>query len=325
MNYSIHRRLKALLLVAWFAAVAGLPAESVDLVVVVGAAGAEEFAPHFSKASDEWQAAGRRGGGALHVVGTDLAENSDLEQLEQTISKLVEEPKGSLWIVLLGHGTFDGREAKFNLRGPDLDAVTLDKWLDGSQRQVVVVNGSASSAPFLSTLSAPGRMIVTATKNSAEDSYARFGEFLARSIDSSEADLDQDGSTSLLESFIAASTAVREFYEQQGRIVTEEALIDDNGDGFGTPADWFRGVRAVKVAKEGSEPDGRRAHQLQLVPSDEERRLDPEAQARRNALEEELFALRAKKDELEEDAYFLELERLLLEIGAIYEAADEDS
>jgi hypothetical protein len=167
-------------------------------------------------------------------------------------------------------------------------------------------------------------VIVTATKNSAEESYARFGEFLATSIDSPEADRDRDGATSLLESFLAASAAVGEFYEQQGRIVTEEALIDDNGDGLGTPADWFRGVRAVKVAKEGAEPDGQRAHQIQLVPSEEERRLDPDAQVRRNALEEELFALRAKKATMNENAYFLELERILKEIGEIYEAASED-
>lgn len=317
--------LKALMLWVSLAFLGVLSADSVDLVVVVGAPGGDEFATRFSKASSEWQAAGRRGGGGVAVVGATPGDEGDLARLEQLIPKLAKESKGALWIVLLGHGTFDGREAKFNLRGADLAAAALDAWLDGAKRQVVVVNGSASSAPFLRVLSAPGRVIVTATKNSAEESYARFGEFLANSIDSADADRDQDGSVSLLESFLAASAAVSEFYEQQGRIVTEEALIDDNGDGLGTPADWFRGVRAVKVAKEGAEPDGRRAHQLQLVPSEEERRLEPEALARRNALEEDLFTLRARKAEMDEDAYFLELERLLLEIGGIYQAADEDS
>ncbi|WP_193212129.1 hypothetical protein [Luteolibacter marinus] len=321
MNSCIHRTLIAALL-----ALAGLlRAGTADLVVVTGAAGGEEFAATFAKAAAAWQAAGRRGAAEFHGIGADEAGGTDLERLERLVPGLAKSEGGPLWIVLIGHGTFDGREAKFNLRGPDLGAATLKAWLEGARRQVVVVNGSASSAPFLSTLSAPGRVIVTATKNSAEDSYARFGEYLASAIDSPDADRDQDGATSLLEAFLAASAGVKEFYGQQGRIVTEEALIDDNGDGLGTPAGWFRGVRAVKVAKQGAEPDGRRAQQLQLVPGEEERRLDPEARARRDKLEEQLFALRSRKAGMNEDDYFRELERLLREIGAIYAAADDDS
>ena len=290
-----------------------------DLVVVVGAPGAAEFAPRFQAAGEAWQAAGQRGGAEGHRVG--LADDSALAQLDELVPRLAATPGGPLWIVLLGHGTFDGREAKFNLRGPDLTAKALSGWLEGSERPVAVINCSASSAPFLKVLSAPGRTIVTATKSGTEDSYARFGEFLAETIDAAEADRDQDGSTSLLEAFVAASGRVREFYRQQGRIATEEALIDDNGDGLGTPADWFRGVRAVKVAKDGAEADGRRAHQLQLAPGEEERLLSAEARARRNALEEELFALRSRKDEMPADAYFRELERIVRALAEIYAAA----
>ena len=325
MNYYFHRKLNTWLLAASCAVLAPVPASAADLLVVTGAAGGEEYGPIFAKQAASWKSAGSRGGAKVHEVGTEPAEEGDLPRLERLIGELAPGEDGPLWIVLIGHGTFDGREAKFNLRGTDLVATALDGWLDEAKRPVVVVNVSASSAPFLGKLSAPGRVIVTATKSSSEESYARFGEFLAVTIDSPDADRDQDGTTSLLEGFLAASAAVGEFYEQQGRIVTEQALIDDNGDGLGTPADWFRGVRAVKSAKEGAEPDGRRAHQLQLVPGGEERRLDAEQQARRNALEEELFALRAKKDQMQEDAYFEELERLLLEIGRIYAAAKGDS
>lgn len=307
------------------APLAVLVAGAADLVVVVGAPGEEDFASGFGKAAEAWEAAGRRGGAEVQVLGAKEAsgEKTDFSRLEQLLPKLAKEEGGPLWIVLLGHGTFDGREAKFNLRGPDLGAAVLGNWLEGAARPVVVINGSASSAPFLNKLSAPGRVIVTATKSSAEESYARFGELLAGRIDSPEADLDQDGATSLLEAFLAASSAVGEFYEQQGRIVTEEALIDDNGDGLGTPADWFRGVRAIKLAKKGAEPDGLRAHQLHLVPSEEELRLSPEARGQRNELEAELFALRAKKEAMDESEYFKSLERLLREIGEIYQRGEE--
>lgn len=297
-----------------------------ELVVVVGAPGEEPYARAFAEAADAWQQAGTRGGAAPTIIGAGGAEaGDDLTRLDELVPRLAAGEGAPLWIVLLGHGTWDGREAKFNLRGPDLSAAQLSGWLNGARRPVAVINCSSASAPFLSELSAAGRVVVTATKSGSEDSYARFGTFLAQRIDSPEADRDRDGATSLLEAFLAASAEVGEFYEEQGRIVTEEALIDDNGDGLGTPADWFRGVRAVKVAKEGAETDGRRAHQLQLVAGEEERRLSDEARARRNKLEEELFALRARKETMPEEEYLGELERILRALGKIYAASDEDS
>ncbi len=307
-------------------ALAARLAAAADLVIVVGAPGMEEFTPRLAEAAEAWEEAGRRGEATLHRIGRDGDEGDDgLATLGELIPELAGRGDGPLWIVLLGHGTFDGREAKFNLRGPDLSAATLAGWLEGSKRPVAIINGTASSAPFLKTLSGSGRVVVTATKNGAEDSYARFGEFLARMIDDPAADRDQDGAVSLLEGFLAASARVEEFYEEEGRLVTEEALLDDNGDGFGTPADWFRGVRAERTTKDGAEPDGRRAHQIHLVPSEEERRLDPETRARRNALEEELFELRGRREAMDEAAYFEELERIVRELSELYAAAAEDS
>ena len=164
--------------------------------------------------------------------------------------------------MLIGHGTFDGKEAKFNLRGPDLSATELAAWLKPFRRPVIVINCASSSSPFLNQLSAPERIIVTATRSGYEDNFARFGKFMAEAIADPAADLDKDGQTSLLEAFLMASRRVKEFYEADGRLVTEHALLDDNGDGLGTPADFFRGVRAVKKPVEGGSVDGVRANQI---------------------------------------------------------------
>ena len=296
-----------------------------DVVIVVGTPGTPEFGQVFTKSADAWEAAAKKGEATLTQIGREeTGDTSDLKQLEQKLSSLAKQESKPLWIVLIGHGTFDGREAKFNLRGEDLTATTLTKWLDQSKRPTAIINTSASSAPFIKALSKKNRIVMTATKSGTEDSYARFGQYLAESINSSEADIDQDGATSLLEAFLSATKRVKEFYEKEGRIVTEEALVDDNGDGLGTPAGFFRGTRAVKPSKEGAVPDGLRAQQWHLVPSESERNLSDELRQQRNQLETELFALRAKKDSMEESKYFSELERIALALAEIYQQASQE-
>jgi hypothetical protein len=129
------------------------------------------------------------------------------------------------------------------------------------------------------------------------------------------ADFDKDGQVSLLEAFLSASRHANEFYKAERRLVTEHALLDDNGDGLGTPADWFQGVRAIRKAKDDSQVDGLLAGQFCLVPSERESRLTAEQRARRDALERAVFQHREKKTQLPEEEYYRELERLLLELA----------
>jgi hypothetical protein len=221
--------------------------------------------------------------------------------------------------VLIGHGTFDGKEAKLNLRGPDVSATELSEWLKPFQRPIAIIDTTSSSAPFLAKLAAPKRVIVSATRSGNEQNYARFGKYLAEALPDPKSDLDKDGQISLLESFLSASHRTMEFYKTEGRLATEHAIIDDNGDGLGTPADWFRGVIATKRARDGASPDGLRAHQFHLVRSAAELQLSPEMRARRDQLEVQLSALREKKAKMNEEKYYQELEKVLLEIAALYE------
>ena len=108
-----------------------------------------------------------------------------------------------------------------------------------------------------------------------------------------------------------------------GRLATEHALIDDNGDGLGTPPDWFRGVRAQRKARDGASPDGTRAHQFHLVRSEEERNLTPEARAKRDEVEQRIARLREMKDNLYLEDYYRELEALMLELALIYDQGSD--
>ncbi len=303
---------------------AGWTGPSADLIIVLGAPGTEEYGKAFASAAQAWERAGRKGEAKLTVIGREDGSGSDFKTLETSIAEAGMEGSGPLWIVLLGHGTFDGRTAKFNLRGKDLSAVQLSDWLKESARPVAIINCSSSSAPFIKKLTKPGRVVMTGTKSGSEDSYARFGEFLAKSINAPESDLDRDGATSLLEAFLAATKGVEEFYEKEGRIATEQSLVDDNGDGFGTPAKWFRGVRAVKKAKDDAEADGLRAHQFHLVPSEADKALPPEIRKERDALEAKLFALRANKESMEMDRYYLALEHLARQLASLYHPESEE-
>jgi hypothetical protein len=305
------------------AAVASGPTNADDLatvILVVGAPGEEEYRQVFEKSAALWEKASHEGRARFLPVGLGRTnEGTDLEQLKQTLATEPKESAGELWLVLIGHGTFDGREAKFNLRGPDLSATELADWLKLFRRPLTVVNCASSSGPFINKLSATNRVIVAATRSGYEQNYARFGQCISEAIADPQADLDKDGQTSLLEAFLMASRRVAEFYNAEGRLATEHALLDDNGDGLGTPADWFRGIRAVKKAKEGAAPDGLRAHQFHLVRSEQEQKLTPEIRARRDELELAIDQLRDAKPQIAEEDYYRQLEKLLLELARLYD------
>jgi hypothetical protein len=318
-----------LLLLALFLLAGHLPAadpppppatNSTTVILVAGASGEPEYGQQFANWIDQWMKTCRQANARTITIGLSPTNAlSDKESLRQILGEEPQKTSEELWLVLVGHGTFDGQEAKFNLRGPDLAAGELAQWLQSFQRPIVVINTAAASGPFINLLSAPGRVIVTATSNGYEQNYARFGQYLAAAINDPTADLDKDGQTSLLEAFLTASHRVAEFYQVEGRLATEHALLDDNGDKLGTPAQWFRGIRAIKKPRDNAALDGLRAHQIHLVRSPAEQKLSPEQRAQRDQAELAIAALREKKSQMPEDQYYLELEKILIELAALYQ------
>jgi hypothetical protein len=290
------------------------------VIAVAGAAGEAEFAPDIMLQLDAWaKVSGQAEAKHIAIGGEAAAGPTDRDRLKEAIEAEAKVGTGELWLVLIGHGTFDGKDAKLNLRGPDISATELAEWLKPFQRPLAIIDTTSSSAPFLARLAAPQRVIISATRSGNEQNYARFGKYLAEALGDPKTDLDKDGQISLLESFLSASHRTLEFYKTDGRLATEHALLDDNGDGLGTPAEWFRGVLAVKRARDGAALDGVRAHQFHLVRSAAEQQLSPELRARRDRLEQQISALREKKEKLKEENYFVELEKLLLELASLYD------
>lgn len=293
------------------------------VIVVVGAEGNEEYGPQFALWAERWTQAAQRGGAQVVGIGRRPApQSTDRDRLREALQASAAETQAPLWLVLIGHGTYDGRTARFNLAGPDISAAELAEWCQSIERPLAVVNCASSSGPFLAALAGPRRVVITATRSGQEKNFARFGDYLSAAIGDASADLDKDGQTSLLEAYLRASRGVEEFYAANARLATEHALLDDTGDGLGTPAAWFAGIRAVRRPKDGAALDGALAASWHLVSGDQEARLSSADRAARDALEQAIAALRQRKSSLAEEDYYAQLEPLLIDLARLYSAAE---
>lgn len=316
-NRQSWRRLLAGLAVVLISCLTQAEADSV--IVVVGAAGTPEYGKQFEMWSGRWTKACEASNSQCTVIGSN-AINADRPDRELLRTAIESSTGGDmpLWIVMIGHGTPSGDGAKFNLRGPDVSSDDLAGWLKPVDRRVAIVNCTSASGPFLKALSSERRVVVTATKSGSEINFARFGDFFSAAIASREADLDHDDQVSLLEAYLTASKNVQQFYDDDDRLATEHALLDDNADGQGTPATFFQGIRATKSAKDGAKLDGKLAHQMILLKSKRETTLSASQVKTRDKLESELEQLLSRKPDVPDDTYYEQLEAIMVQIAQVY-------
>jgi hypothetical protein len=296
-------------------------AQSTHVAVIVGLAGNPEFSELYGKwaASLVDAAADRYGIPREHIdylsdkVEADpkrVTGRSTREGIVKVFDKLASgAPDDLVFVVLMGHGTFDGKVAKFNLPGPDMTAADFEPLLKRlSPRRVVFVNTASASGPFVEALSGPGRTIVTATRSGRESFATIFGGYFIDALSSDTADADKNRRVSVLEAFDYARREVVAAYERQGIILTEHALLDDSGDKEGTP----------QPSADGKE--GRIAAVLSLGSSDREDAVavDPKLRAlydERRALERRVESLRLMKDSMDPQRYAADLEKVVTELA----------
>lgn len=304
-------------------------ADRSELLLIVGASGIAEYGQSFSDWADRWQRAAEQAGAIVTVIGRQQ-QPSGAESVSDRDAVLAAVARNSsvksrepLWIVFLGHGTFDQREARLNLHGPDLSASELAEACRPLQRPLTAVICASCSAPFLNALSGPGRCIVTATKDGNQLQYSRFGDYLSTAIAGLEGDIDRDGQTSLLEAWLFAARRTADFYKTEGRLATEHSLLDDNGDQQGVRAEIFSGLKPAATVKADKPIDGRLAAEICLVLSPQERQLTAAQRQQREQLETELNQLKLKRETLNEADYLQQLETILLQLARLYEAAEQ--
>lgn len=303
-------------LLAW--ALTASPAAAADryVLLVSGASGGEPYAARY----DGWRTSLATTVRERLQVAPDhfyqLAEKpgngievADRTHIRQAFGELREKMKSDdlLVVVLIGHGTFDGVEAKFNLVGPDLDGAEWAKLVDAVPGPVVFVNTTAASFPFLRKLTARGRIVVTATDSTAQRYETIFPEFFIKALDDPAADADKDGHVSIWEAFQYAGAAVRRWYGQHGQLATERPLLDDNGDGVGTEADTpgADGALARSTYFDAGSTGDATDSTLDLL---KKKQADLLAQVN---------ALKAQKTSMPADQYGSQLETLLVELARV--------
>lgn len=287
-----------------------------EMIILVGEPSETEYQTEFTRQAEAWQQSAESGKISHHTIGlNEPVEASDLEQLQQQLTELKKEGD-ELWIVMIGHGAFDGKNADYNLRGKDLSAKELSKMLKPFKRKLILLNLFSASAPFARNLNADNRVIIAANRSNGQRNYSRFGEMFANTLQDPNTDLDLDGSISLLEQSLVASAATTEYYKDVQRIIPENAIIDDNGDGQSTQLSAFTGLYAAALPQAKS-ADGKAAQEVYLLTTAIEK-LSTEQRKKREAIEVEILDLKKIKNKLPEDEYYKKLESLMLKMAKIY-------
>jgi hypothetical protein len=304
-------------------AAAPLSGQDTHALVVVGLGGTDEYRQRFGDWAMALQAAltQKRGLAPDHVVV--LAERPELapavisgrstrENVLRALTTMAAAagPDDRILVVLIGHGTATGDEGRINLPGPDLSGADFDVALSGFATQTVaVVHTGSAGGGFVGPLSGPRRVVLSATRTARERNATEFPEFFLEALSGDGADLDKDGAVSLLEAFIFAKAEVARYYAEENELLTEHAVLDDNGDGEASPdpgvqaadgplADAFRfGGSAVAPTVTVDDPELSRLY--------DERR---EIQGR-------IDQLRSRRASMNEAQYDEALEALLVELA----------
>lgn len=241
------------------------------------------------------------------VDGVSTAENIRLhmERLAQVVTT-----DDHVYLILFGHGSYDGSVARLNIPRRDLDDADYAAMLDDlSAGRIVFINTASASGPFAQALSGPDRIIITATATGTQRDETVFPKYLIEALRSPDADLDKSGGISVLELFqYAAGEAARSF-EAGGHLATEHAAIEDSGDGEAARFD----------ALDGSD-DGALASVTFLRPPDALARVDEADRPlvrERESIQRSIAELKTRKDAMNEDAFYDELESLLVRLARL--------
>ena len=201
-----------------------------------------------------------------------------------------------LLVVLIGHGTFDGAAAKFNLVSPDMESRAWKAALDGIPGRLVFVNTSSASFQFVQALAGKNRIIIAATESAAQKYTTMFPQYFIEALDQgAKADIDKNGRVSVWEAFTYAGLAVKQAFEQKGTLVTERSIIEDGANGVLAKTTFFDPAPAASSGNAA-------------LAGLEKRRVE---------IETEIEMLKGRKGQMPAGQYEEEFERLAIELAKI--------
>ena len=306
----------AILCGVWLALARPLCAQERYALIVTGASGGALYAAQYQEWSDTLT---RILTVTLkldpsHVTSFSDSENPEIAATAANVRRHLTTLKGTLGrddlllVMLIGHGTFDGVDAKFNLVGPDMESAEWAALLRGIPARLVIVNSAPASFPFLERLGGPRRVVISATDTVAQQFDTVFPEHFIAGLADPGADIDKNGRISVWEAFAFAASAVRQHYQQRGQLATERPLLDDNGDGIGREPTGDGNDGSLSSRTYFDEPS------LDAAPTDE---VLLKLLQKRASLEAEVDDLKLKKTFMQPSEYEAEFERLMIELARI--------
>ena len=234
----------------------------------------------------------------------------DRAGIEQGLKDLREqvEPGDQITLYLIGHGSGSEEEAKFNIVGPDITGREFAELLDPfNEQDIAIINTTSASYGFSASLSSEGRVVISSTRSPSERYDPVFSRYFIEALDNRNGDRDKNNRVSMLEAFEYAKSNVEAWYEEQGRLASEHAGLDDNGDSL------------FALEPNSDAIDGRLAEIAYidtLVDSQADLSREQLAlKARMQELERTVFILRGRKADFLEADYWQQMEELLVELA----------
>jgi hypothetical protein len=285
-------------------------------VIVAGLGGEPDYEQRFAAAAKDLDRIFTTAGSTSHVY-TLSGQQATLTQFQNTVSTVAREAKADddFTLILIGHGSFDGVEYKFNLVGPDITATQIATLCDhiSSRRQLIVDTTSASGAA-LKALERPGRAVIAATKSGNEKNATVFARYWVEALEDSAADTDKSDSISAMEAFTYATKKTAAFYDSQKRLATEHAVFNDVGTG--------------EPVREPSNGQGLLMSNFTLLRlgTDQQAANDPGKRAlldKKEELEQKIDTLKYQKAAMDPDDYKKQLRDALLELAKVQQELDK--
>jgi len=296
---------------------ASLPAATY-YVTVAGLGGEPDYEQRFASWAQELDKTLSEAGGDAEVRTLHGAD-ATLDKVRETLREISERATAgdALAVMLIGHGTFDGTEYKFNLPGHDLSAGELGMLLDDVRAgRQLVANMTSSSGASLPNLQSENRVVVTATRNGTERNAVVFARYWVAALRDASADTDKNEAISALEAFAYAGRKTADFYESQQRLATEHALLEDTGLGEGVREPSRENGQGLQA----SQFTLLRIGQTQLAAQDPAKRALIE---RKEALEQEIDKLKYEKAAMPLAQYKQQLTGLLIELARTQAEIDQ--
>ena len=202
-------------------------------VVVSGLGGEPDYDQRFTAAAKDLDRVFKTGGETAHVY-TLNGTQATAAKFRETLGNIAHDAKSEddFVLILIGHGSFDGVEYKFNFVGPDLTGAQIAELCDHiAARRQLVVNTTSASGGSVPALERSGRAVIAATKSGTEKNATVFARYWVEALQDPAADTDKSDSISAMEAFSYAAKKTAAFYDSQKRLATEHAVFDDVGRG----------------------------------------------------------------------------------------------